>query len=136
MSVREQLTALDACRDAIKWASAFPTLQAAWDACERGDWMLWLVGRLDTSEPYSDERKPLARCCLEVALQAWEQMPKAGRDCIELHERWCAGEALATDDLRAAGAAAYAAGAAGAARALKQSAAIVRRHYPVVPGKE
>lgn len=41
----ERLQAMNACREAVEYASTFSTLQEAWVACERGDWLLWLVGR-------------------------------------------------------------------------------------------
>jgi len=40
------LQSINACGEAIRWASDFDNAQAAWDACERGDWMLWLLGKL------------------------------------------------------------------------------------------
>jgi hypothetical protein len=41
----DELVRWKACNDAVQWARAYPTMQAAWDACERADWMLWLMGR-------------------------------------------------------------------------------------------
>jgi len=35
---------LDGCAPAVAWLAARDgTLEQAWDACERGDWMLWLA---------------------------------------------------------------------------------------------
>lgn len=39
----DKLRILDACDSAIKWASAYPTAQAAWDECGRPEWMIWLA---------------------------------------------------------------------------------------------
>jgi hypothetical protein len=41
----EFLTAHGACAEALDWLAAgqFPSLDAAWQACEREDWMLWLL---------------------------------------------------------------------------------------------
>jgi hypothetical protein len=39
------LKRLKACQGAIEWAEGYPDLQAAWDACPRGDWMLWFLSR-------------------------------------------------------------------------------------------
>jgi hypothetical protein len=36
---------LDACREAQTWAAAYVDAQTAWDACERGDWLLWILAR-------------------------------------------------------------------------------------------
>ena len=32
-----------ACDDAVTWARAYPTFAAAYQACDRGDWLAWLV---------------------------------------------------------------------------------------------
>jgi hypothetical protein len=37
---------LGACREAIKFSLQFNTSEEAWNACERGDWMLWLAKKL------------------------------------------------------------------------------------------
>ena len=63
----EDLARLGACREARAFVMEHPTLAAAWTACARGDWMLWLLGRATTSEPWSDERKPLVLCALDCA---------------------------------------------------------------------
>jgi hypothetical protein len=36
---------LGACEEAVKDAHNFKTSKELWAACERGDWMLWLIGR-------------------------------------------------------------------------------------------
>src|SRR3990170_3168726 len=41
----KQLETLRACKEAVVWASQYPSLAEAWAVCERGDWMLWLVAR-------------------------------------------------------------------------------------------
>ena len=41
---------LSACRDSIEWLSSQDNLQQAWEDCERGDWLLWLVARLNINE--------------------------------------------------------------------------------------
>lgn len=42
----EALKALNPCSEALAWAGNFDTLAEAWAACGRGDWMLWLAGKL------------------------------------------------------------------------------------------
>ena len=91
----EQLKGMNACADARGWLCSLPkttTPQQAWDICERGDWMLWLVGRMDRSQPYSDERKLIVGSALECARLAWQWMPGAAQDCTSLHERWVNGK--------------------------------------------
>ena len=36
------------CADAWIWAQDFGTPQALWAACERPDWLLWLIGKTAT----------------------------------------------------------------------------------------
>ena len=37
---------LGACEEAVLDAHNFKTSQELWDNCERGDWMLWLIGQM------------------------------------------------------------------------------------------
>ena len=156
MKLHDDLKGLDACSEAQEWAKGYKTLNAAWVKCERPDWMLWLIGKTDTSTAWSEERKPLVLCACEIARTAlsYTTDPRV-LACIETTEAWCRGEATeqqvrdAADAARAARAAdaaaraaAYAADAAdaaayaaadAAATALKLSADIVRKHYPKPP---
>ena len=45
MKLLEKLQQLSACSEAIEWVKEnnHETLEKAWDACHRGDWMLWLA---------------------------------------------------------------------------------------------
>jgi hypothetical protein len=122
------LARLDACHDAVAWARDFDSLDAAWAACERGDWMLWLAGKT-SGEPMSEQRKRvvLAACaCARLALphvRAGEERPLRA---IELAERWARGEAdVSRQEMRAADAAdaAYAAAAYAAYAACGAAAA-------------
>ena len=45
-----KLKKLDACKDSTRWLSAQDNLEQAWEDCERGDWLLWLVARLEINE--------------------------------------------------------------------------------------
>ena len=141
------LALLKPCADAVALYSTYPTLQAAWDACERGDWMLWYLGRCGVDR----RRLVLAACaCARLSLgyvPAGEDRPRLA---IETAERWARGEERVTLDSvrRAADAAynaAYAADTAYATAAYaayaaadaqtdtrRQCAAIVRHHFPHV----
>jgi hypothetical protein len=155
-----RLEKLGACEEAREWAAGFKSGKTAWQACERGDWMLWLAGRL-SGLPESDGRKKLVLCCCECARLSLpifqKRYPKNDcvRKCLDTAERWARGEAT-IEELREARAsayyayyaayAAYAADAADAAdaasasvyyanyAAYKQCAEIVRKHYPTPPG--
>ena len=69
-----KLNKLGACEDAVEWARDYQTLEAAWAACRRGDWMLWLAARA-AGEPGSESRRLVARAaaaCARLALPAWK----------------------------------------------------------------
>jgi hypothetical protein len=104
----DKIAQIGACETAIDWLKAqnHPTLQAAWDVCDRGDWMLWVVGKVDHSEPWSKERKPLVLCACDCARTSlpYTKDPHV-RVCIETIEAWCRGEATKDQvELAAAGA--------------------------------
>jgi len=93
----DDLVRINACKDAIEWAREQPSLAVAWKKSKRGDHMLWLVGKANPSEPWSDARKPIVACCAEIASTA---LPYCNDDtitatlgCIDATERWCRGEA-------------------------------------------
>jgi hypothetical protein len=108
---------------AVPWVESLPegtTARQAYQQCQRGDWLLWLWGRL-AGPPESDSRKRLVLCACECARTAWEWMPEAGRACIETAEKWARGEATIEQvreaRIAASAAVAYAADAAAAAYA-------------------
>jgi hypothetical protein len=41
------LKKLSACSEGIEFASNYETIEQAWNNCQRGDWMLWLAGKLN-----------------------------------------------------------------------------------------
>ena len=106
------LKELDACPEAIKWAEAQPdqSLEALWDTCPRGDWLLWLAGH-DPELP----RALLVQAACGVARPVLAHLP-LGEDrprvAIETAEAWCRGEATLQEVARAATHAAYGAQAA------------------------
>ena len=63
----KQLREMDACNDALDWLRTLDddtTHQQAWDACQRGDWMLWLLERTATEQ----DHKKLVAVAWECAL--------------------------------------------------------------------
>ena len=40
------LTELGACHEAVKWAGR-KTHKKAWETCKRGEWLLWIAGKVD-----------------------------------------------------------------------------------------
>ena len=155
-----KLIKLKACPEAIEWASEQKNQKQAWNDCERGDWMLWLLGKL-SGKPESQKRKKLvlAACeCSRLSLKYIQKDEKRPLIAIETAEKWAKGNATIEEVKKAATAAsaaattaasaaaaayaAYAASYAAAAAAsyaaaeketLKQCAIIVRKHYPNVP---
>ena len=139
---------LDPCKDALIWAKDFDNLDDAWQACERGDWMLWLLGKLAGS-PKSKSRKKLvlAACqCARLALPHIQKGELRPLKAIETAEAWSRGERgvvtleevrkaayAATSAASAAASAAYATSATTRKTTLKECADIVRDFYPSVP---
>lgn len=106
--------------EALAWARTQPSLEAAWQTCERGDWMLWLAGRV--SGPVgSPERRRLvgaAAACVRDALPFFEGCYPGDvrvRACLEMCDRYAAGDLSATPEALANAAAAARAAAGYAA---------------------
>ena len=140
----EYLQSIPACCPAIEYARQYPTLAAAWDACDNVEWMLWLCDRAltpqqrtllacdlaETALPYAGDSETLLQCLLTAHIcREWA----AGREDDETR---AAARAAAGDAAGAAWAADAAADAAwdawdatgaawatGAARAAARSAA-------------
>lgn len=97
----------NACADAVEWAHTCPDLQAAWDACGRADWMLWLLWRLHGNAP----------ACVHAACDCAATAPYASAGdppptaAIQAARDYVDGKITQTE-CRAAAAAAYAAYAA------------------------
>lgn len=71
----DKLKRLHACADAQVWIDTQPDEATAWQACDRGDWMLWLIGK-QSGPPESDGRKKLVLCaceCARLALPIFEK---------------------------------------------------------------
>ena len=116
MTWQDNLVRLSACNDAVEWAQNYETFPAAWKACKRGDWMLWLAARSGV------DRKVLvlAACaCARTALKYVAKGEERPRVAIETAERWARGEVTIAEVIAAAYAAyaAYATYAADAAYA-------------------
>ena len=107
----DSIAKLNPCKDALAWLCTQPDAETAWRVCERGDWMLWIAGRL-SGEPGSDSRRPLvlAACgCARLALPYVGVEEDRPRIAIETAEAWARGEVGVTlDRVRAAADAAYA----------------------------
>ena len=115
MKLMIYLKRLGVCREAISWAVDYATLPEAWAACERPDWMLWFVARLD--DYYSPRLRLVACAIARIALKhvpAGENRPRLAIECAE---RFSRDEATAQELAAARAAAETAAGAAAVAAA-------------------
>jgi hypothetical protein len=118
LALQTQLSRIGACQVAVEWAGEYKTLQEAWAACDRGDWMLWLCGKMVGKEGWPTHQAiVLAACdCAELALPSYEQRYPADprvRVCLAITRQWAAGNA-AIEAVKVAGCAAYAAAHAAA----------------------
>ena len=138
MTPLDTLRSLGACDDAIKWGSRRrrrdQSPQALWDACPRGDWLAWYLGRLAARDGYGSpahRRAVLIAClCARTASHRWRG-PACER-AVALAERWAWGDETVTlDDLRATAdaAATYAAADATADAAATYAAADAAATY-------
>ncbi len=72
-----------ACATAVDWCLEQPSPETAWQVCERGDWMLWLIGSAVAGAPWSDERKLLVACAVDCSALALPYVSDVGlRACI------------------------------------------------------
>jgi len=99
-----RLVKLGACERAINWAVTQPSLEAAWQACERGDWMLCYAGNV-AGKPWSEFRKRPAIAaaeCARLVLPIYETSHPGNtgpRRCIEVVESWARNEGATKDDV-------------------------------------
>jgi len=121
--LREMVLALHPCADAQAWLAGLDpsmTPEAAYAACQRGDWLLWLAVRAGV-----DRREVVGAACA-VARTALGHVPESDQrplQAIEAAERWAAGGASDTATINAYAAAAAAADAAADAAAAAAYAA-------------
>ena len=115
-----ELSAKHACVEAVQFAEGYESFKAAWDACPRGDWLLWWISKTIAAKQ-GPERRRLVRVacqCARLALlyvQASETRPLRA---IETAERWANGdESVTLAEVRAAYDAAADAAAAAASAA-------------------
>jgi len=111
-----------ACGEALEWLEKQESPRAAWDACERPDWMIWLAARRGI------DRKIIVRIACDCARTVLRFVPE-GEDrprlAIETTERWLVGEATIEEVRSARADAAYAvAGAAAYAAAVAYAVAV------------
>ena len=114
---------LGACSEAVAFAKG-ETLHTAWTTCERGDWMLWLCGKMADKKGWPTRKQVvLAACaCAETALKHVEAGEDRPRIAIETARKWARGKAT-LQQVKEAAKAAFLAGYAAAAAADAAAAA-------------
>lgn len=104
MDYIDRIAALGACPDALAWlrAARHPDLPAAWAACRRPDWLLWLAARV--AEAGSPEHRAVVAAAADCAATALDLAPGAegARRAVEAAQAW-AQEEVSTDDCQYAG---------------------------------
>ena len=106
-----ELEKLDACEEALKWCreSGHASLESAWAACDRGDFMAWYAGRV-SGEPGSPARKRLVLALCEITWLALPHVPDGEERpgiAIETAEAWARDEGPTLGDVVRAADAAY-----------------------------
>jgi len=125
MNLSTFLKSKNACCEAIEWSEPYgEDWESAWNDCERGDWLLWILEILD----FDRKKVVYAACqCVRLSLHLVPEGEERPRIAIETAEAWTRREvgleevkkaAYAADAAAyTADAAAYAADAAAAANA-------------------
>ena len=119
------------CQKAVTWLDQQKDWTTAWQTCERPEWMLWLLGKIDA------DKKLIVRVACDIARTVVHlaQGPEA-MNAILAAEGWTEGKVSIGDVQKAAAAAAWAAaGAADAARAAIDLAALLRQAIAETEGK-
>jgi len=88
------LKQFEPCQEALEWSvkTDYETAQQAWELCERGDWMLWLIKRNIELETGSKDHKRLVAVVCKCARLAEQWMPAKSIHCLEQVEKWCNGD--------------------------------------------
>ena len=149
------LKRMGACAAALEWCEHYESLDKAWAVCPRGNWMLWLLGKL-SGNPESASRKKLVlvTCqCARLSLPYVKVGELRPLRAIEIAEAWARGDdGITLEDVRNASHAVCAASAASDADAfaatyadtyadtyagaLAKFADIVRIIFPDAPTQE
>jgi len=104
----KKLKKLEACEEAIEWAKQHNSMAQCWRECERGDWMLWFIGKL-SGQPRSRSRKKLVLTACGCARLSLKYVPKGENSplrAIQTAERYAQNEATLEEIRKAAYAAA------------------------------
>jgi len=98
----EYLKKENVCRSAVDYVSAskLETLDAIWESCDRGDWMLWLLTREVEQGSEKHKRIVLAACaCARLSLKYIKDAGRRGiaEAALEKAEGWVKGNVKLED---------------------------------------
>ena len=107
---QDLLDDLSACAEAVKWARD-KDLHTVWTTCERGDWLLWLCGKMVDKPGWPTRvQLVLAACsCAETSLKYVPLGEDRPRVAIETARKWVYGKATIEEVRQAASSATNAA---------------------------
>lgn len=121
-----KLRKLRACKEAVEWADGYPSMKAAWDVCERGDWLLWYAAMVGAPR----KKLVLAACdCAATALKYAGENRKVAERCLRTTRAWARGKATIEQVGAAVAAAVYATTYAAAVDAAAAYAAAAAHAY-------
>lgn len=83
----------DPCEAGAEWISSFDSMEDAWVACERPDWMLWLLYKARAIK----KRTAVHLACQFARLALPFAADKRVVTCINVTEAWLAGKATKGD---------------------------------------
>src|SRR5512137_1112828 len=120
MTPSQFLSNLRPCKDGYAFAMRFKTMAEVWDACERPDWLLWILDKKGL--PAERERRLFACWCAEQALALIPSPDPRSVEAVRVSREYAEGRAT-REELSAARTAAADAAARSAADAAARSAA-------------
>ena len=77
---------LGACKPAKEWSASQVDLESAWNNCEKSDWMIWLIRKLN----FVDIKFYKKYACF-CARQNWNKLGNASKNAIEVAESYIDG---------------------------------------------
>ena len=90
MPLLTRLHSLEACADAVAFVETCATVEEAWETCQDGHWLAWLVGRAHSSGGLTQQR--LVRVILRV-IEPVLYLAHGAADHLGVVARWTVGEA-------------------------------------------
>ena len=85
--IKDELLRIGACRDAIREHGEDESIQQAWDKCQRPNWMIWLLKKINEKENkvlYVKITLEFAKSVIELSKDSQQRPQKA----IQAVEQW------------------------------------------------